>query len=105
MRQRCDTTQKASDQDREHLIHDIFHDLNQPLTALHCCIELCINDANLAQKRRRDLRLALREINTVCDLTEKLERAVEALNRARAKSSRSRREPAVPLALLSRSCG
>jgi len=88
----------------EQVIRDIFHSLNQPLTTLHCCIELCISDVNLAAKHRNDLRIALRQIDAICDLTAQLERVV---NRARGADGKrfSNREPAVPLAWLSRCCG
>jgi len=86
------------------IIADIFHDLNQPLTTLHCCLELCINDPGLAAKHRRDLEIALRQVDAIFDLTARLEHIVNGGTRAGSKS-RDRGEPAVPLARLSRCCG
>ena len=105
MRQPRGATTDEDYHDREQLIADIFHDLNQPLTALHCCIELCINDTHLASKHRRDLKIALQQIDTIFDLTARLEHVVNSGICASHESSDHRGEPAVPLAWLSRCCG
>jgi K+-sensing histidine kinase KdpD len=52
------------------LLPDLFHALNQPLTTLQCCLELCLPPANRLDKRvRRHLRLALRQVESVVRVT------------------------------------
>ena len=67
------------------LLPDLFHALSQPLTSLHCCLELCLRPANRLDKRiRQNLRVALQQAESIILLVSSIQvlvdtRAVEAI--------------------------
>jgi K+-sensing histidine kinase KdpD len=62
------------------LLSDLFHALNQPLTSLHCCLELCVQPSNqLGRHLRRNLELALRQAQSVVLITKGIRELVSPL--------------------------
>jgi hypothetical protein len=54
----------------EELIAELFHQLSQPLTTLTCCLEVCLQKSR--GNRKRDLRIALEQAQTITGLTAQL---------------------------------
>ena len=61
--------------EREELITELFHELSQPLTTLTCCLEVCLQKPRGG--RRRDLRIALQQAQTITRLTAQLRELVD----------------------------
>ena len=89
--------QTGAGSEREELIGELFHELSQPLTTLTCCLEVCLQKSR--RSRRRDLRIALAQAQTITRLTAQLR---QLLDTGRPCHSQ---EPAQPLACASRCCG
>jgi len=88
----------------EQLITEIFHQLTQPLTSLHCCLELCLNKMPHSSKSRADLQIALQQAEKIAELTAQLRELVGPDNTESERASGFSREPAPPLAWPSRCC-
>jgi len=68
---------RAADQ-AEQLIAQLFHDLTQPLTSLHCCLELAFQKMPRSSKFRADLQVALQEAEKLTELVGELRELVIA---------------------------
>ena len=55
--------------DYQHVLADLFHALSQPLTMLQCCLSGSLQRPQSAERYRKDLQIALRQIELVVFLT------------------------------------
>lgn len=87
---------------REQLMAETFHDLTQPLTTLHCCLELCLTKIRSSSQIRTDLQIALQQAQSIAALVAQLRELADPV--ANHCSSELFQEPAPPLAWPSRCC-
>jgi signal transduction histidine kinase len=85
----------------EHSAAELFHELTQPLTTLHCCLELSLKKTPRSAKSRRDLQIALQQTENVVKLIAQLRALVDTEN---TPAPESFPEPAPSLAWPSRCC-
>jgi len=85
-------------------IADISHELTQPLTTLHCCLELVLRKMPRSSKCRADLQIALGEAEKLTELVGQLRELASADHDEKQCASEPSREPAPPLAWPSRCC-
>lgn len=93
---------------REELIADLFHELTQPLTTLHCCLELSLRKMPRSSESRRDLQIALQQAESIAELISQLREVLDGANATAQHHDNGRKdfqEPALPLAWPSRCCG
>jgi signal transduction histidine kinase len=94
----------AADNDR---LAELFHELAQPLTTLHCCLELSLKKVR-SSKSRRDLQIALQQAENIAKLISQLREVLEGANATGQHHDKGRKdfkEPAPPLTWPSRCCG
>jgi signal transduction histidine kinase len=89
--------------EREQSIAELFHELTQPLTTLHCCLDLALRKTSRAPKSRRDLQIALQQVVHVEKLIAQLRALADTENHTQ-PAQESLPEPAPPLAWPSRCC-
>lgn len=92
----------AADNDR---LAELFHELTQPLTTLHCCLELSLKKVPRSSKSRKDLQIALQQVEQIAKLIAQIREHVETGNGNNQCVQEALREPALPLAWPSRCCG
>jgi signal transduction histidine kinase len=61
----------------QQLMHDIFHELSQPLSTLTCLIEVNLLVSRPAKRTRHDLQIALKQIHSVVRLFRSLRELLE----------------------------
>lgn len=88
---------------REQASAELFHELTQPLTTLHCCLELSLKKTPGSSKSRRDLQIALQQLQHVEKLFAQLRALLDSGNH-NPPAPESLPEPAPPLAWPSRGC-
>jgi signal transduction histidine kinase len=100
-----DAVKKNSEKTREpeQSIAELFHELAQPLTILHCCLELVLKEKPRSSKSAKDLRIALQQTENIAKLIGQLRALVDAENSNR-PAPEPLSEPAPPLAWPSRCC-
>jgi len=100
-------TQDTLVHERERVIAELFHELTQPLTTLHCCLELSLKKVPRSAKSRRDLQIALQQAENIAKLIGELRELLEAGNGINSShnSVEDFPEPAPSLAWASRCCG
>jgi signal transduction histidine kinase len=89
-------------------VSELFHELTQPLTTLHCCLELSLKKMPRSAKTRRELRIALQQTEKIANLIAELRELVDPANTRDPRHNSSAEdfaEPAPPLAYASRCCG
>jgi signal transduction histidine kinase len=94
--------------DNHQTVAELFHELIQPLTTLHCCLELSLKKMPRSTKTRRDLRIALQQTEKIANLIAELRELVDRANTPDPRHNSSAEdfaEPAPPLAYASRYCG
>lgn len=96
--------QPMSARPREQLIAEIFHELTQPLTTLHCCLELVLQKIPRSAKFRTDLQVALQQADKVAKLVAQVRELVEADKVEIQPFPQPAQEPAPPLVWPSRCC-
>ncbi len=62
----------------QQLMHDIFHELSQPLSTLTCLLEVNLLVSRPAKRTRHDLQIALKQTQSVMRLFRGLRELVEA---------------------------
>lgn len=87
----------------EQSIPELFHELAQPLTILHCCLELSLKETPRSSESGRDLQIALQQTENIAKLIAQLRALVDAEN-SNQPAPESLPEPAPPLAWPSRCC-
>lgn len=70
--------QETAETEYQQLMHDIFHDLSQPLSTLTCLLEVNLLVSRPAKSTRHDLQIALKQIQSVMRLFRGLRELVEA---------------------------
>ena len=60
--------QELPEREYQQLLHDIFHDLSQPLSTLTCLLEVNLLVSRPAKRTRHDLQIALKQIHAVTRL-------------------------------------
>ena len=73
--------QELPEREYQQLLHDIFHDLSQPLSTLTCLLEVNLLVSRPAKRTRHDLQIALKQIHAVTRLMSGLRELVEAGDR------------------------
>lgn len=61
------------------LVSKLFHELNQPLTSLHCALELGMMKHPVASSERTSLELALKEVQQITNETAMLRERIETV--------------------------
>jgi len=90
----------------EQLVAELFHELTQPLTTLHCCLDLLLKKVPRSSKSRGDLQIALQQAENIAKLISQLREVLEGANgQYHANGQKDFQEPAPPLAWPSRCCG
>ena len=97
----------ARSHQREQLVAELFHELNQPLTTLHCALELSLKKVR-SSKSRRDLEMALQQAKNIAKLISQLHEVLDGANATgqhQGNGQKDFQEPPLPLAWPSRCCG
>ncbi len=69
---------ETAEAEYQQLMHDIFHELSQPLSTLTCLLEVNLLVSRPAKSTRHDLQIALKQIHWVVRLFRSLRELVEA---------------------------
>jgi signal transduction histidine kinase len=89
--------------EREQSIAELFHELTQPLTTLHCCLDLSLEKTPRSSKSQRDLQIALQQVEDIEKLFAQIRALLDTENHSQ-PAPESLPEPAPPLAWPSRCC-
>jgi signal transduction histidine kinase len=70
---------RVADEYRQ-LVAELFHQLNQPLTTLNCCLELSLKKTRPSAQCRQDMRIALQQVDKITRLMAYLRELVVSEN-------------------------
>jgi two-component system heavy metal sensor histidine kinase CusS len=74
----AETPSPASEAERQQLLADLFHALNQPLTTLGCSLELALHQPRTAEQYRDSLQAALQQAEHITRLAGGIRELLEA---------------------------